>query len=334
MVTRRTAKEKTLASLQQRKERVALLSVASNSILVVFKLIVGAVIGSVSIISEAIHSGMDLLAAMIAMFSVKKSHLPADEAHPFGHGKLEGISGLVEAVLIFIASFWIIFEAIKRLFAPQELERPGWGVFVMFVSAAVNLFVSSRLFAVGKEADSIALQADAWHLRTDVYTSAGVMVSLAIIWASHFFFVDPRIHWLDSVAAIFVAVFILKAAYALTVKALEDLMDVKLPLDEEEWIRNVIAKRRPDIHGYHQLKTRKAGHLRFIEFHIKVEPQMTVKDSHAIARDLKQVITDRYPASTVTIHIEPCDGSCTSVCMAGCFLPAERRLGTSSPESR
>ncbi len=314
-----------LASIQQRKERVAMLSVASNAILVVFKVIVGALIGSVSIVSEAIHSGMDLLAAIIAMLSVKKSHLPADDSHPFGHGKVESVSGLVEAVLIFIAAFWIVFEALKKLTSTQEVESPGWGVAVMFLSAVVNLFVSRKLFAVGKEADSIALQADAWHLRTDVYTSVGVMISLSIIWISHLFFTDPRIHWLDPVAAIFVAVFILKAAYDLTLQALGDLMDVKLPGDEEEWIRSVIADRKSDVHGYHQLRTRKAGNFRFVEFHIKVDPQMTVEISHGIARDLKYAIKARFPAVTVTVHIEPCDGHCTDICVAGCLLQEERQ---------
>jgi cation diffusion facilitator family transporter len=327
MMRRKSAEgEKSLASIQQRKERVAMLSVASNSILVVFKILVGALIGSVSIISEAIHSGMDLLAAVIAMFSVKKSHLPADRSHPFGHGKMESISGFIEAILIFIAAFWIVFEALKKLVSAQEVESPGWGVAVMFLSAAMNLFVSQRLFAVGKEADSIALQADAWHLRTDVYTSVGVMVSLAIIWLGHFFFVDPRIHWLDPAAAIFVAVFILKAAYELTLQALGDLMDVKLPSSEEEWIRGVIAGRKPEIHGYHQLRTRKAGNFRFIEFHIKVDRRMTVENSHSITRELKRLIINQYPASTITIHVEPCDGDCNEVCVAGCLLPEEQRL--------
>jgi len=315
-----------LASIQQRKERVAMLSVASNSILVVGKVIVGALIGSVSIISEAIHSGMDLLAAIIAMFSVKKSHLPADDVHPFGHGKVESISGLVEAALIFIAAFWIIFEALKKVASTQEMESPGWGVAVMFLSAVLNFFVSQRLFAVGKEADSIALTADAWHLRTDVYTSVGVMISLGVIWLSHFFFVDPRIHWLDPVAAILVALIILKAAYELTLQALGDLMDVKLPPDEEDWIRNVITGSKPEIHGYHQLRTRKAGNFRFIEFHIKVDPQMTVDASHNITRELKHVIMDKFPAATITIHIEPCDGNCTEICVAGCLLSEARRL--------
>ncbi len=315
-----------MASIQKRKERVAMLSVASNSTLVVFKIIVGTLIGSVSIISEAIHSGMDLLAAIIAMFSVKKSYLPADDVHPFGHGKVESISGLIEAFLIFIAAFWIIFEAFKKLTSAQEVESPGWGVAVMFLSAALNFFVSQRLFAVGKEADSIALQADAWHLRTDVYTSVGVMFSLGIIWLSHYFFADPRIHWLDPVAAIFVAVIILKAAYDLTLQALGDLMDVKLPPDEEGWIRDVITGRKSEIHGYHQLRTRKAGNFRFIEFHLKVDPQMTVDASHGITRELKHVIMDKFPAATVTIHIEPCDGNCTEICATGCLLTEDQRL--------
>jgi cation diffusion facilitator family transporter len=314
-----------LSSIQKRKERVAMLSVASNSTLVVFKVAVGTLIGSVSIISEAIHSGMDLLASIIAMFSVKQSHLPADEVHPFGHGKFESISGLVEAVLIFIAAFWIIFEALKKLASAQTIESPGWGVAVMFLSACVNFFVSQKLFRVGKEADSIALTADAWHLRTDVFTSAGVMVSLGIIWVSHFFFEDPRIHWLDPAAAIFVAVFILKAAYDLTLQALGDLMDVRLPPEEEGWIRSVIVGHRPEIHGYHELKTRKAGNFRFIEFHIKVDPRMTVEASHGIARELKFQIMEKISNSTVTIHIEPCDGNCTEICLSGCLLPEDRR---------
>lgn len=163
-------------------------------------------------------------------------------------------------------------------------------------------------------------------MRTDVYTSVGVMVSLAVIWISHFFFADPRIHWLDPVAAIFVAALILKAAYDLSVRAVGDLMDAKLPPDEEAWIRGAIAGHQPEIHGYHQLKTRKAGHFRFIEFHIKVDPQMTVEASHGIARELKHAMTVQYPAAEVTIHVEPCDGNCSEICTTGCLLPEARRL--------
>jgi cation diffusion facilitator family transporter len=313
-----------VTDIQQKKERVAMLSVASNSFLVLFKVIVGVVIGSVSIISEAIHSGMDLLASIIAMFSVKTSSVPADDRHPFGHGKIENISGFVEALLIFVAAFWIVFEALKKLTSPQVMENAGWGVGVMLFSSVMNFIVSRKLFQVGKEADSIALQADAWHLRTDVYTSAGVMAGLSVIWLGHRFFPDPNIHWIDPAAAIFVAVLILHAAYELTVNSIRDLMDVQLPSEEEQYIRDIIIH-HPGICGFHQLRTRKAGHVRFVEFHVKVDPQMTVHDSHNITKILKKNIRDKFTDCVITIHTEPCDGECEDICAAGCLLPAEKK---------
>lgn len=314
-----------MQTMQKRKEHVAALSVASNSLLVAVKLVVGALIGSVAIISEAIHSAMDLLASVIAFFSVKKSHLPADDGHPFGYGKFESTSGLVEAMLIFIAAGWIIFEAVKKLVTGEELAAPAWGVAVMFFSAVLNYFVSGKLFKVGREADSLALEADAWHLRTDVYTSLGVMFGLLAIWFGHRFWPGVNLGWLDPAAALFIAMFILKAAYDLTMKALGDLTDVKLPSGEEEWIRSIIATRRPDIHGFHRLKTRKAGNFRFIEFHIKVNPQMSVVSSHQITRDLKRIVMEKFPNTTINIHVEPCEGDCTEECVAGCFLEKEQR---------
>jgi cation diffusion facilitator family transporter len=270
---------------------------------------------------------MDLLAAIIAMFSVKTSSLPADDRHPFGHGKIENISGFVEAVLIFIAAFWIVFEALKKLNSSQVIEYAGWGVVVMFFSSGVNYIVSRKLFQVGKEADSIALQADAWHLRTDVYTSAGVMAGLGIIWIGHEFSPASDIRWIDPVAALFVAVLILHTAYNLIVRSILDLLDVKLPPEEENYIRNIIISNQPAINGFHQLRTRRAGNIRFVEFHIKVDPQMSVSDSHKITGILEQNIRQKFPDSSITIHIEPCDGECEDICAAGCLLPEEKKPG-------
>jgi len=311
--------------VQLRKERVALLSVASNAILVLVKLIVGFLIGSVAIISEAVHSGVDLLAAAIALFSVKTSSVPADSRHPFGHGKIENISGTVEALLIFAAAVWIIIEAVKKLAAPEPIADIGWGVGVMLVSAALNYGVSQMLFRVGRETDSIALQADAWHLRTDVYTSAGVMGGLALIWGAEWLLPGRDFFWLDPVVALGVALLIMKAAYDLTTQAAKDLLDVHLPRVEVEWIRQAILDLDGIIHGFHDLRTRKAGHFRFVEFHLKVEPRMTVQDSHAVAKDLSARIKAQFPYTTVTIHIEPCDGACSEKCLAGCLLSEERR---------
>src|SRR5512136_12039 len=179
----------------QRKRRVALLSVISNTTLVVLKLAVGLAISSVSVISEAIHSGVDLIAAAIAYYSVRTSGIPADREHPFGHGKIENVSGTVEAVLIFLAAGWIIFEAVKKLLHPRPMEEAGWGIAVMLVSSAANLAVSQRLFKVGRETDSVALQADAWHLRTDVYTSAGVMLGLVAIWIGDLLIPGLNLQW-------------------------------------------------------------------------------------------------------------------------------------------
>ena len=310
---------------QNRKEKVALLSVASNATLVLVKLVVGFLIGSVSLISEAIHSAVDLLAAAIALFSVKTSSIPADSRHLFGHGKIENISGTVEALLIFAAAVWIIVEAVKKLMEPEPIAAIGWGVGVMLASAAVNFGVSKMLFKVGRETDSIALQADAWHLRTDVYTSAGVMGGLALIWGAEWLFPGRDFYWLDPVVALGVALMIMKAAYDLTTQAAKDLLDVHLPRVEVDWIRQAILDMDGIIHGFHDLRTRKAGHFRFVEFHLKVEPRMTVADSHAIAKDLSEKIKTQFPYTTVTIHVEPCDGECTEKCLAGCLLTGEQR---------
>ena len=307
--------------LQDRKVSVARLSVLSNTALVAMKIAVGLMIGSVSIMSEAIHSGIDLAASLITTFSVGKSSMPADDKHPFGHGKVENISGTIEALLIFVAAIWITYEAIKKLLNPEPIEYASWGVGVMLISALVNIVVSKMLFKVARETGSIALEADGWHLRTDVYTSAGVMASLAVIWIGHLISPATDLYWLDPVAAIAVALLIMVAAYRLTLQSAQDLMDVKLPADEETWIRRLIMTRQPIIHGFHQLRTRKAGNYRFVDCHIKVDPSMSVEDSHRITDELSGSIEGHFPNTSVTVHIEPCDGRCDDDCLSGCLLP-------------
>ncbi len=310
---------------QSRKVRTAALSVISNTTLVLMKLIAGLLIGSVSILSEAIHSGVDLVASIIALFSVKTSSLPPDKRHPFGHGKIENISGTIEALLIFAAAGWIIFEALQKLHHPEPFQALEWGVGVMMLSVVANYFVSRKLFKVAKETDSVALEADAWHLRTDVYTSLGVMASIALIWSGQAFIPDVNLNWLDPVTAVAVAVLIIKAAYDLTVRSSKDLLDTTLPYEEEDWIRQRIRHHRPVICGFHQLRTRKSGHFRFVEFHLKVDPEMSVQISHAIAEDLSLGIEKQFPSTSVMIHIEPCDGDCEGNCLKGCLLPEQQR---------
>lgn len=302
-----------------------MLSVISNATLVVLKLIVGMVIGSVSVISEAIHSGVDLLAAMIALFAVRTSGKPADEEHPFGHGKIENISGTIEALLIFVAAIWIIYEAVEKLLHPKPMTEASWGVAVMLASAVANIIVSHMLFKVGRATDSAALKADAWHLRTDVYTSAGVMLGLGLIWAGKRLLPGYDLQWVDPVAAIGVAMLIMKAAYDLTMESGKDLLDVSLPAEEERWIRDYVSGLNGTVRGFHRLRTRKAGAHRFVQFHLLVSADMSVDRSHTLHDDIVGAIKERFPASTVTIHVEPCDASCKDECIKGCLLDEKAR---------
>ena len=213
------------AAVNREKEQVARLSVASNTLLVLLKLAVGIAIGSVAIIAEAIHSGIDLVAALIAFFAVRASAQPPDAEHAFGHGSYEDLSGLIEGALILVAAVLIIWEAAGKLLAGGEPFEPGAlaaGLAVMAVSAAVNWYVSGRLMRVGKATESIALESDAWHLRTDVYTSLGVFAGLVALLLT-------GIVALDALIAIAVAFVILKAGYDLMRRASGNLVDQRLP---------------------------------------------------------------------------------------------------------
>ncbi|MBU0487085.1 MAG: cation diffusion facilitator family transporter [Bacteroidetes bacterium] len=299
-----------------RKTQTALLSVVSNGLLVIAKVIAGLLSGSVSIISEAIHSGVDMVAAIIAYFSVKISSKPADESHPYGHGKFENVSGTVEGLLIFVAAGWIIFEAIEKLRNPGEIEFPLLGVIVMAVSCVVNIIVSSKLYKVAKAEDSIALEADALHLRTDVYTSLGVGIGLLIIWLGDVLFPEYDLVWIDPVIAIIVALMIIKAAFDLTKRAVMDLLDVKLPEAEIKEILEILETNKAHFREFHKFKTRKAGAERFVEFHMVVPGTMTVRESHDICDLLVSKIKEKYSGIQVIIHVEPDDPEHLKTCSA------------------
>ena len=296
------------ASLDQLKEKTARLSVISNAGLVIMKFSIGFSIGSVSIISEAIHSSMDLIASAIAFFSVRKSAEPPDEGHAFGHGKFEDISGLVEALLIFIAAVLIIHEAITKLLGePSEQFVPDLlilGIAVMGISALVNWYVSHRLFIVAQQAESIALESDAWHLRTDVYTSLAVFSGLVLIQLTGLEIFDP-------IFALGVAVVIIKAAWDLIRRSFSDLIDHSIPKEDEKRIKEIICDHASEYAGFHDLKTRRSGPEVFIEFHLVMPGQITVLQSHDFSDHLEDDLKLEFPRSTITIHIEPCsEGKC------------------------
>ena len=309
-----------MMSQNRRKSRVAALSVVSNSTLVVFKLIVGIYSGAVSILSEAIHSGVDLVAALIAFFAVRASGKPADDKHTFGHGKFENLSAAIEGMLIFVAAGWIIYESVHKLIFPEPIDNLQWGIVVMGISAITNLFISRKLFKVGKETDSAALLADAWHLRTDVWTSAGVAVGLALYMTGRMAMPELNLHWIDPVIAMGVAGLIIKAAWELTSEAVTYLLDASLPEEEDKAIKLIIDAMSPQVLNFHNFKTRKAGSERFVEFHLVVKQDLTVKEAHDICDEITAHIKNQFPKTEVMIHTEPCLAECNGNCKGTCSI--------------
>lgn len=281
--------------------KAAWLSVISNSILIILKLVIGIAIGAVSIIAEAIHSGIDLLASFIALFAVKKSGKPPDEKHPYGHGKVENVSATAEALLIFIAAFFIIAEAVDKL-SFGAVEMPvGWGIVVMGISTAVNVFIAMRMYRVSESSRSPALEADAMHHRTDVYTSFGVMAGLVLISITGKAIIDPII-------AIVVAVIIIKGAWDLTRESFFPLMDTAITGEEIARVKQVLEEFRGQYIEYHNLRTRRAGREIYIDLHLVTCSRMSVREGHDLSSSIEQRIEEFLPFSQVLIHAEPARG--------------------------
>ena len=293
------------------KTSAAGLSILSNSLLVAVKLAVGLAMGSVSVISEGIHSAVDLLAALIAFFSIRAAVKPADEEHEFGHGKIENISGSIEALLIFLAAGLIIYQAIKKITVGTPVERLDLGIGLMAGSAVINFFVSRRLHKIADSTDSVALEADAWHLTTDVYTSLGVFVGLVIVRLTHLTVLDPII-------AIGVALLIIRAAWNITRKSMGGLVDVRLPQAEEDIIATSITEHLGEITGFHELRTRKSGSQRYIDLHLVLPKSVTLEDAHKLCDHLEGDIKSKLSNGLVTIHCEPCEQAENGTCPADC----------------
>ncbi len=277
------------------KQRAAGLSVLSNITLVVGKLVVGLLTSSVAVISEAVHSAMDLVAAIIAYAAVTLSGRPPDEDHPHGHGKIEDLSGAAEALLIFGAVAYIGYEAINKLVVGAHVEQIHLGVIVMAISSAVNVAVSWYLQRVGQRTESMALLADAAHLRTDVYTSLGVLVGLAAV---HF----TGVQLIDPVAALSVSLLISLEAWKITQRSVGELLDRSLPADERRVIEEIIQ--RAGLR-YHSLRSRKSGATRKIDLHLDVSPKATAEQVHELCDRVEREVQEALPGAQVLIHPEP-----------------------------
>jgi cation diffusion facilitator family transporter len=283
------------------RSRAAAVSVASNTALIALKVVAGVLTGSVAVLTEALHSSIDLLASLIAFFSVRRAEAPADAGHRYGHDKFENAAAAAEGMLILVGSGVIAFAAIRSLVKGPHLERLGIGIVVVGFAAVVNLGVSTWLFKRGRETSSPALEGDAAHLRTDAYTSIGVLVGLAAVQIT-------GAHWLDPVVAVVIAAAIVVTGLKITLGSLRVLVDEALPDDEQQAITDAITEfAGQGVVGYHQLRTRRAGARRYIDLHVQFRHGTTLEEAHRTAHDLQHAIQARLPAADVLIHLEPED---------------------------
>jgi cation diffusion facilitator family transporter len=284
----------------RRKTRAAALSIASNSALITLKVVAGVITGSVAIITEAAHSAIDLLASIIAFFSVRKASEPADESHPYGHAKLENLAAAIEGMLILVGAGVIIYESVKRLVEGSEVERLGFGIAVIGLSAIANFVVSGYLKREALATESAALEGDAAHLRTDAYTSLGVLFGLVLV-------AITGVDALDSITALVVAGAIVGAGVRLVTNSSRVLVDEALPAEELDAIRTIISRHEgSEVVGFHALRARRAGSRRYIDMHVQFREGTTLERAHELAHELQAEIRARLGGGAdVLIHLEP-----------------------------
>ena len=287
----------------ERKQRAAWLSILSNSFLIVLKLAAGLITGSVAIITEAVHSSIDLVASIVAFFSVRKAHEPADEDHPYGHEKVENLAAAFEGVLIVLGAGIIIYEALRKLSGDPEVEQIGIGIAVIGFSMVANFFVSRWLYQRAEETDSPALEGDAAHLRTDAFTSGGVLVALALV-------AITGIEELDAIAALVVAVAIVFSGVRLVSRSSRVLVDEALPEDELRSVGEAInAVGADEVIGFHKIRARRGGSRRYVDLHVQFRRGTSLERAHDVSHALQRAIRDRLAGADVLIHLEPEDAA-------------------------
>lgn len=282
------------------KKFAAGLSICSNAVIILLKIIAGALSGSISIISEAVHSLSDFLASVLTFFAVMKSSEPADKKHPFGHGRYEDMSGFIEGGLIIFAAIYIIYEAGKKFIFGYTMETESYlGIAVMGFAVVSNFLVSSYLFHVAKQTNSVSLYADGEHLRTDIWSSLGVLVGLVLIKITGLLILDPII-------AFIVALFILKTGISISKTTLDNLLDASLPAEDLTKIESIINNIKSEgVIGYKDLKARRVGPDKQIEIVLLFPENMMIKDCHNLCDTIEERIKQQLGTCNISIHAEP-----------------------------
>ncbi len=292
---------------QKEKTSAALSSVIAAVGLTVFKIIVGVGTNSLGILAEAAHSGLDLMAAVMTFFAVRVADKPADKQHPFGHGKVENVSALFETLLLLATSGWIIYEAIHRLAAPEaHVEVSIWSFIVMGTSIVIDISRSRMLYAVARKHNSQALEADALHFSTDIWSSSVVILGLILVLIARWF---PSLAFLekgDAVAALVVAAIVIFVSGELGMRSIQALLDAAPKDGERDRIIQAINKME-DIADVHAVRIRSSGAGWFVDMHVTMNGRMSLKRSHALTEKIEEKVKEILPGADVTVHVEPLD---------------------------
>jgi cation diffusion facilitator family transporter len=278
--------------------------------LIVIKVVVGWLTGSISVLAQAADSLLDLFAAIITFSAIRIAAKPADTEHPYGHGKVEDVAGAGQGILIFVAGGLIIYAAIDRIIKGSTVELAEAGVAVMAVSIVASIFLARHLLRVARHTNSVALEANARNIATDVYSASAVLVGLAIVQ-----FTGRDI--IDSAIAIAVAIYILKVAVDTIRRPISGLLDEKLPPSQEAVIEESVNKHSREIAGFHALRTRRAGSQSYIDLHLVMAGDISLERAHQICDQIEDEIESSLHEASVTIHCEPCDNECEQ-CSAIC----------------
>lgn len=289
----------TIPATESRKRRAASLSLVFNLLSTIVKIVAAILTGSVSLLSEATHSFTDVFASTMAYGSVRAGSAPPDEEHPYGHGKIESLAGFAESILLFGVVVYVVFEAITRLVYPQPIARLDLGMAVMAVSA-VGAFLASRYVGrIGREAHSLALESNSQHLMVDAVTSLGVLVGLFVVSTT-------GLPWADSIIALVFAVWMAYGAWKLAYRAFHDLIDVRLTDPEVAQVRAILDA-DPSVLGYHRLRTRRAGSVRYVDLHLVAPREWSLVQAHDLADRLEKQIAANLAPANVVIHVDPYD---------------------------